>query len=186
VRRIDNRVSVGKAAETGYSHGVTRFDWTVVTTPIEEIVQDPEFAEGSAWRRRSFQANDTIVQEGSEGRSLFLIESGSVRVTARVVLEEDRRVQPGICDLQAGELFGELGLFESHPRSASVMAITDTQLIEIDGEQLSGYLDAHPEIGYQVLKALFAIVIARLSSANRRIEYLLGWGLKAHGIEKHL
>ena len=32
------------------------------------------------------------------------------------------------------ELFGELGLFESHPRSASVMAITDTQLIEIDGE----------------------------------------------------
>jgi CRP/FNR family cyclic AMP-dependent transcriptional regulator len=157
-----------------------------VTTPIEDIVQDPEFPEGTAWRRRSFQANDNILQEGSEGRSLFLIESGSVRVTARVVLEEDRRVQPGICDLQAGELFGELGLFENQPRSASVMAVTDTQLIEIDGEQLSRYLDAHPEIGYRVLKSLFAIVIARLSSANRRIEYLMGWGLKAHGIEKHL
>ena len=58
--------------------------------------------------------------------------------------------------------------------------------VEIDGEQLSRYLDAHPEIGYRVLKTLFAIVIERLSSANRRIEYLLGWGLKAHGIEKHL
>ena len=155
-------------------------------TPIEQIIEDPEFPEGSAWRRRSFQANTTILQEGSEGRSLFIIKSGSVRVTARVVLEEDRRVQPGICDLQAGGLFGELSLFESHPRSASVMAITDTELVEIDGEQLKRYLDSHPELGYRVLKTLFTIVIDRLSSANRRIEYLLGWGLKAHGIEKHL
>jgi len=126
------------------------------------------------------------VQEGSKGRSLFVIESGAVRVTARVVLKDDRRVQPGICDLEAGELFGEPGLFESHPRSASVMAITDGQLIEIDGKHLSRYMDARPEVGYRVLKELFGTLIERLAKANQRIEYLLGWGLKAHGIEKHL
>lgn len=155
-------------------------------TSINEIIQDPQFPEGVAWKRRDFKANETIVQEGSEGRSLFVIESGTVRVTARVVLENDRRVQPGICDLEAGELFGELGLFENHPRSASVMAVTDGQLVEIDGEQLSQYLDTHPEIGYRVLKELFGTVIERLTKANRRIEYLFGWGLKAHGIDRHL
>lgn len=155
-------------------------------TSIKEITEDPEFPEGVAWKRRDFQANETIVKEGSKGRSLFMIKSGTIRVTARVVLEGERRVQPGICDLGAGELFGELGLFEDQSRSASVMAISDGQLIEIDGEQLSRYMDDHPETGYLVLKELFGTVIGRLSKANRRIEYLLGWGLKAHGIEEHL
>lgn len=155
-------------------------------SPIKEIIEDPDFPEGAAWKRRSFRANETILREGSEGRSLFVIESGTVRVTAHVVLQDDRRVQPGICDLGTGELFGELGLFEHHPRSASVMAVTDGQLIEIDGERLSRYLDAHPETGYRLLKELFGTVIERLTKANRRIEYLFGWGLRAHRIDEHL
>ena len=155
-------------------------------TSIKEIIKDPEFPEGVAWEHRDFQTNETIVKEGSKGRSLFMIESGTLRVTARVILEDERRVQPGICDLEAGELFGELGLFEDQSRSASVIAISNGQLIEIDGEQLSQYMDAHPETGYLVLKELFSTVTGRLGKANLRIKYLLGWGLKAHGIEDHL
>jgi CRP/FNR family cyclic AMP-dependent transcriptional regulator len=152
-----------------------------INSDLKKIINDADFREGVAWHNRHFQAGERILEEGASGRSMFLIESGDVRVM--VSLKIERRVRPGICDLHAGDIFGELNLFEQHPRSASVTAITDVQLLEINGEQLSQYLNQHPEIGYPILKNLFKLMVSRLNKANRRIEYLLGWGLKAHDIE---
>jgi CRP/FNR family cyclic AMP-dependent transcriptional regulator len=64
-------------------------------------------------------------------------------------------------------------------RTASVTAITDGCVLEINGEKLSGYLDAHPIKGYAFYKKMFEILFKRLDNGNRRIEYLLAWGLKA-------
>ncbi len=153
---------------------------TAIGNDLRIILNDARFREGVAWNSRSFQAGEQILEEGTAGRSLFLIESGDVRVM--VTLKIERRVRPGICDLHAGDIFGELNLFEQHPRSASVTAISDVQLLEIDGRHLSDYLNQHPEIGYPILKNLFQLMVNRLNKANRRIEYLLGWGLKAHNI----
>ncbi len=153
---------------------------TAIGNGLKQILNDARFREGVAWNSRSFQAGEQILEEGTAGRSLFLIESGDVRVM--VTLKIERRVRPGICDLHAGDIFGELNLFEQHPRSASVTAISDVQLLEIDGRHLSDYLNQHPEIGYPILKNLFQLMVSRLNKANRRIEYLLGWGLKAHNI----
>ncbi|MFC1684964.1 Crp/Fnr family transcriptional regulator [Pseudomonadota bacterium] len=153
---------------------------------IKEIIENSDFPEGTVWKRRSFQSHEAIVQEGDDGQTLFLITAGTLRVTASVIIEEDRRVQPGLCDLSAGDLFGELCLFGNHPRSASVVAVTDGELIEIDAKQLRTYMDANPETGYLILKELFDTITQRLNKANKRAEQLFSWGLKAHGIHKHL
>ncbi len=153
---------------------------------ILQIIQDPAFPEGEAWRRRSFEANEIIVREGDEDRTMYLVESGSLRVSGRVELEDDRHIQPGLADLGPDSLFGELALFESNARTASVVAIDPGILVEIDCERLSAYLEQRPELGYQVLKRLFLVLIDRLSSANRRVEHLFAWGLKVHGIDQHL
>jgi len=152
-----------------------------IGSDLKRIINDANFREGVAWHSRHFQAGENILKEGTEGRSLFLIESGHARVM--VTLKIERRVKPGICDLHSGDLFGELNLFEQNPRSASVIAVSDVQLLEINGEQLSRYLNQHPEVGYPILKNLFQLMVSRLNKANRRIEYLLGWGLKAHDIK---
>lgn len=151
-----------------------------------QIMQDPEFPEGQAWRRRRFNANEVILHEGDEDRTMYLIERGRLRVSGRVELEEKRHIQPGLADLRDGDLFGELTLFETHPRTASVTAIDDGILVEIDCEQLSNYLEHHPELGYKLLKTMFRLLIERLSRANQRVEQLFAWGLKMHGIDKHL
>ena len=153
---------------------------------LQEILQDPGFVKGTAWWQRDFCAHENIIQEGEEGRFLYLIESGVLRVTDLVELEDKRRVQPGICDLGEGDIFGELSLFVTHPRSASVVSITEGRLVEIDAEKLSRHLDNHPEVGYNFLKELFDTLIQRLDRANHRVENLLAWGIKAHGIDKHL
>lgn len=151
-----------------------------------EIVQDPAFPEGEAWWRRPFKPSEIIVREGDEDRRMYLVESGTLRVSGRVELEDNRHIQPGLADLGAGDLFGEFSLFEPHPRTASVVAIDDGVLVEIDCEHLTRYLEARPEVGYAFLKTLFHVLSDRLSKANQRVEHLFAWGLKAHGIDKHL
>ena len=153
---------------------------------LMDIIEDPEFPESQAWCRRDLAANQLVVREGEADRYMYVVERGSLRVSARVELEDHRHIQPGLEDLGPGDLFGEFSLFEAHPRTASVITIEPCRLVEIDCEHLSRYLEAHPQVGYAFLKALFYVLIDRLGKANQRVEQLMAWGLKVHGIDKHL
>ena len=153
---------------------------------IEDIIGTATFSEGVGWKRHYFDNNETIIQEGEIGKSLFFIEQGQLRVTVQVALENQRHMQTGLCDLGSGDIFGESCLYQSQQRYASVVAIGNGSLLEIDGERLSIHLDAHPVQGYLFYKKLFEILTDRLNHANHRVEYLLAWGLKAHYISKHL
>jgi CRP-like cAMP-binding protein len=151
---------------------------------IKEIVDDPKFIQGVAWRRWYFNANDVVVKEGDVAKSLFLVENGELRVSVHVELEERRNIKTGVGDLKKGDLFGDTCLHESSVRTASVIAVTDGCLLEINGEKLGEYLDAHPNKGYMFYKKLFEILFERLSNGNRRIEYLLAWGLKTRRVSE--
>ncbi|MDO9239425.1 MAG: cyclic nucleotide-binding domain-containing protein, partial [Methylicorpusculum sp.] len=82
--------------------------------------------------------------------------------------------------------FGEICLLEFLPRIATVTALTDGYAIEVNGKLLNAYFEKKPEPGYRFYKQLFAIFIERINRANQRVENLLAWGLKAHGIDQHL
>ncbi|MEQ1530689.1 MAG: cyclic nucleotide-binding domain-containing protein [Methylococcales bacterium] len=153
---------------------------------IENIIADPLFLENTAWRRRHFQASEVVINEGEQGNALFFVEQGTLRVNVQIALQDSRSIQQGLSNLQPGDIFGEICLHGSYVRTASVIAITDATLLEINGVKMNAYLDEHPVLGYQFYKALFEIFIKRLTLANDRIESLFAWGLKAHGLDKHL
>ena len=153
---------------------------------MKSIINDPGILEGIAWKYRQFHANEIIVHKGELGKSFFFIQEGKLRVTLQVAVEERRNIQAGVNDLEEGDFFGEISLFESRVRTASVTAITDGLLLEFDGELLGAYLDEHPLQGYLFMKNLFETMITRMTSGILRIESLMAWGLKAHGISKHL
>lgn len=157
-----------------------------VEETLNEILSDPSFQEGVAWSRQRFRDRQTLVKEGEDGTSLFYIEAGSLRVSGHVNLERNRHLQPGFCDLHAGDIFGEICLDQTHQRTATVTAISEGCVLKLDGDRLNVFLDDHPQLGYLFYKHLFGILIERMKSANHRIENLLAWGLKAHGIEQHL
>ncbi|MBS4049635.1 Crp/Fnr family transcriptional regulator [Methylomonas rivi] len=153
---------------------------------LDEILRSPQFAEGGAWKHAWYGAGDKIIEKGDVGNTLILVEEGAVRVLGGAELEGKVRITPGLCDLQAGAVFGDICLYGSHRRTASVVALTDTRVLEIRSDMLSVYLDDHPIEGYLFLKALFEIMAVRLETANDRIEKLLAWGIKAHDIDKYL
>lgn len=153
---------------------------------VQEILNDPTFMEGTGWKKRYFQRNEIIFRSGEPSKSLFFIEEGVLRVTVQVELENNKNMQPGICDMKAGEIFGETCFLASGVRNASVTAITEGCVVEIDAEKLNAYLDANPAKGHLFFKRLLLIIFERLQHGNRRIESLLAWGLKTNDFLKHL
>lgn len=153
---------------------------------FNEILKSPQMPENTGWKRKNFQLNDVVVKEGDPGNTLFFVEKGELRVSGSVNLGAKKHIQPGIADLKEGAIFGESCLLQSLPRIATVTAVTEASLLEINGEQLSIYLDDNPIQGYLFYKQLFETMIKRLNSANHTVESLMAWGLKAHEIDQHL
>ncbi|RMG28719.1 MAG: cyclic nucleotide-binding domain-containing protein [Gammaproteobacteria bacterium] len=153
---------------------------------IRELLDDPRFLRERHWRRHEVPAGTDVFRRGAPGRSLYLIEQGRVRVVGEVELEAGRRIHPGVDELAAGEVFGELVLFGEARRSATVTAVCDARLVEIDGKALLDYCDAHPEVGYRLLRRFMEIAVARLRKTNRKLMHVLAWGLQTHAIAPHL
>ena len=137
-------------------------------------------------REQTYAPQQVVITEGEKDRRMFVVLSGSVRVVERVTLADDKHIQPGLCDLSLGDVFGELTLFEAARRSATVISVEQSVLLEIDTSALERVLDRRPDLGYRLLKQLFQVQAARLRQADRRFGSLLAWGLKAHAIDRHL
>lgn len=150
---------------------------------LKKILAARQLQEGVAWHRRNYDAGTVIVKKGDIGESLFYIEKGVLRVTGDVQVKNQKTIQAGVCDLESGSIFGEICLHQSQIRTATVTAASDVELLEIEGEAFSVYLDDNPVLGYLFYKNLFEIMINRLGMANRRIENLTAWGLKVQGID---
>jgi len=159
---------------------------TKINIILNNILNDPDFLEDSAWFRHCFQTDEVIINEGDEGGSLFLIEQGKLRVSGNVSLEKHKQIQMGIWELAAGDVFGELALHQKQLRRSSVRAISDGCLVEIKGDKLLSYLETHPPQGYLFYKEIFEVLVTRLNRANHRVNDLFAWGLKVHEIEPHL
>ncbi len=144
------------------------------------VLESGALKEGTHWVRRRYQAGDEIIRQGDVSDSIFYVEEGVVRVQGRITLDDRRLVSSNVCDLGAGEVFGEVALLDRHPRSASVVAQTECRVIEVSGRALRAYMEAHPEAGFKLTWALAEILVSRLRDTNKKIFSLHAWGLKAH------
>lgn len=90
-----------------------------------------------------FSGDETIITQGEEGDSLFIIAEGVVGLEATLksgtVLEVAR--------LGAGNFFGgELTLFSDEPRMATVRSLTGTTVYEISREEMVPLIEEQPEV----------------------------------------
>ena len=108
---------------------------------------DDSFLESlaSEFMTRTFAAGDTLAEEGESGRTLIVIETGSVTVTVRG--EEVGRLGPGDC-------FGEMSLVDRSARSATVKADTDVHAYQLPVWSFRPVIESHPEVAWSLLEAL--------------------------------
>jgi CRP-like cAMP-binding protein len=102
--------------------------------------------------RRTVPAGEPVFWFGDDGDTLYVIDSGTVEVTAPDV--EGRHVL--LDSLGPGGIFGELSLFDGGPRSATVRARTDCTLLELHRDEFHAFLRARPDVAIDVLHVLGA------------------------------
>jgi len=110
-----------------------------------------------------FLPGDIIIKENDSGESAYIIKQGRVRVTKTV----SRKIIH-LCDLEAGDIFGEMSMIDDRPRSATVTAIEDAVVHEIHRDRFLLGLKDGEELALETLK----ILLERLRRANRMISQL--------------
>jgi hypothetical protein len=90
----------------------------------------------------TFSPAEVIVREGEPGRSLFLIENGTVEV--HTADPAGRRVI--LAELGPGDFFGEVAVLTGRPRTATILAKEPVTVIEITREDLDAVVGEYPEV----------------------------------------
>ena len=93
----------------------------------------------------SFPANHTIFTKGQEGRSLYVVVKGQVRV--HIGSQELVRLEQGAC-------FGEMALFDAEPRSASVTTLIPSDCLILTQQQLYEAIEENPGIAVNIIRLL--------------------------------
>jgi CRP/FNR family transcriptional regulator/CRP/FNR family cyclic AMP-dependent transcriptional regulator len=111
--------------------------------------------------RRRYPKDSVIFFEHDPGDSLYLIVSGRVRVT--ILADDGREIVLAV--LGEGDFFGEMSLLDNEPRSATAIAMEDTEVLIIHQKEFFSIVEKRPPI----LIKLLSVISARLRKANHQI-----------------
>jgi CRP-like cAMP-binding protein len=100
---------------------------------------------GNDIETRRVRAGDVIFREGEKADELFVIKSGYVRI------QVGNRT---MADLTADNIFGEMALIDSEPRSATAVAITDVELVPISEKQFLFLVTQTPYFALKLMRIL--------------------------------
>jgi len=106
-----------------------------------------------------------IIKKGDAGDAFYLVLDGEVRVRLIIRMEDKT-----LCTIKTGEFFGEMALFNNSPRSADVVAVTETRLMRVTQEAFMLFVDEIPELASKVLHTLASTMADRLVAANSRYQ----------------
>lgn len=110
--------------------------------------------------RRAVPKGTFVMREGDPGNCAYLIQSGVVKVFTE---KDDKKTV--LATLEAGEIFGEMALVFDEPRSASVVAAEETNLIVITREMFKQKLHKTDP----TIKAIIGMLIKRVTQTNERV-----------------
>lgn len=96
----------------------------------------------SGARRLVFAQGEVVVHEGDTTSSMFLIAEGRVGVSVRGETGSSQKV----ATLERGAAFGEISLLTGEPRLATVRALSESALVEIDKSTIAPILRANPSL----------------------------------------
>jgi diguanylate cyclase (GGDEF)-like protein len=101
--------------------------------------------------QRTYPAGQVIIREGEQGHAVFVIMSGRVRIVETL---NDSSVDMFLGELGRGEIFGELGILRTSPRSASIVAMERTACLVIPERDFIDALETSPAMSMGLLRIL--------------------------------
>ena len=113
--------------------------------------------------RHLYKPGESIFSHGDMPDFLYIVEEGAVDIVLPAKGEDIT-----LASFEAGSFFGELGVFDNEPRTATGLAATDTSLICIPLRIIAAMLENHPAAA----RRFISVVIRRLRTADELLSRL--------------
>ena len=107
-----------------------------------------------------FKKGETLVKQGDPGLGLYIIVSGKVKIVKKTADGNEWEVALH----GPGEFFGEMTVLDNAPRSASVIALENTECLHLTAWEFMSRMKVHPEIALQILP----VVVKRFRETNEK------------------
>ncbi|MBU1078765.1 MAG: cyclic nucleotide-binding domain-containing protein [Spirochaetes bacterium] len=99
--------------------------------------------------KKKYKKGEHILHEGTFGKEIYVIVKGKVKVYKTIANE---RVE--LATLGQDDFFGEMSLFLNLPRTASIEAIEDTEIVISNLDEFTSIIREDPELATQIIKTM--------------------------------
>ena len=98
---------------------------------------------------REYSDQEVICRQGEIGDRMFVIQSGRA-----FVIREEGGTEVIVGELDAGDVFGEMSIFEREPRSATVRAEGNARVLTVDKRGFLTRIHEDPSLAFRILQSM--------------------------------
>ena len=114
------------------------------------------------YRHRRLPAGTTLCHEGDFGDTMYFVVQGGLQISKRVIEGADKV----LATLDVGQYAGELSLLTGAQRNATMRAVEDTEVVEIDQEAFLQIMHDQPKVVLDLMRQLADRKSTRLNSSH--------------------
>ena len=127
---------------------------------------------------RKVKTDELIFEDGAQGDDLFIILEGRIKIFTLIT----ENVEKTLVTLKKGGLFGEMAVISEDYRTASAIALEDSELVSIGRDDFEKLINENPAAGKKILSVFIKIITGRLKTTTELYKQAVDWGLSISGI----
>jgi diguanylate cyclase (GGDEF)-like protein len=145
----------------------------LLKSPLFTEMSELEYNAFTAFLERSHISKGNMVfKEGDEGKEMYILLSGSLSA----YINQSDGTQRQLFDVKPGDFFGEMSIIANEPRSATMTAREETDIMVLQGIDFYRIIFEHPMIGVKMLKAICRVQNSWLDQSSKHLSDLTRWG----------
>ena len=98
---------------------------------------------------KTYSSGELIVRQGDEGNCMYVVQAGELEVVRE---EHDGNVRVAL--MNAGDIFGEMSIFERELRSATVRALGEARVLSVDKKTFLRRIQEDPPLAFNLVKIM--------------------------------
>jgi diguanylate cyclase (GGDEF)-like protein len=148
-------------------------DPILIKSPLFANMSELEFNAVAAFLERLPVKKDLpVFKEGDEGKEMFVLLSGTLNAYAG----QSDGTQRFMFEIKPGDFFGEMSIIADEPRSLTINAKENAEVMVLQGIDFYRIVYEHPMIGVKVLKAIMNVQNIWFEQNSRQKQDLTRWG----------
>ncbi|MEI6845552.1 MAG: cyclic nucleotide-binding domain-containing protein [Candidatus Firestonebacteria bacterium] len=140
---------------------------------VEAFLDHPNFSQFSAEELKALRdcckekvlvEGEVLFSECEAGLSMYIVKKGSIKIYKMGFLGETV-----IAQINPGEFVGEMAVIDSSPRSATVKAIVNTELLELSRDSFNNLKKEFPMVAIKLMDLLLRSLSLRLRNTTAKL-----------------